>query len=267
MTHTDVRELIPSYALGALEQDEAAVVQEHLEECAFCTNLAREAAEIAHLMPYAAAQRPAPAHCLDRLMSSLSHGGVATPQPAARLPEPVLPAGSRFNRWLSWLSGPVFAPLAAAAVLVIAMVGWNFSLMGELKEERQRMTALQNRLGQQTHLLVMVTSNSAVTRPLAGTPMAPSAEVRLIMDAQTNTAMLMAMRLPPLAANRVYQVWLGRQGARMPAGRLVVDEEGDGECTLALEDSIHSYDSAWITIEPAQGGPMPNSPGVARGVL
>ncbi|MFI5267801.1 MAG: anti-sigma factor, partial [Chloroflexota bacterium] len=78
---------------------------------------------------------------------------------------------------------------------------------------------------------------------------------------------LMAARLPPVPAGHVYQVWLGRQGARMPAGRLVVDEQGDGECNLQLDGSVHSYDSAWITLEPAEGGPMPNSPGVAKGFL
>jgi hypothetical protein len=87
------------------------------------------------------------------------------------------------------------------------------------------------------------------------------------MDGESNSAMLMATKLPPLGTDRVYQVWQGRQGARMPAARLVVDDDGDGECILTLDASVHSYDSAWITLEPAQGGPMPNSPGVARGVL
>lgn len=97
--------------------------------------------------------------------------------------------------------------------------------------------------------------------------MAPSADVRLVMDMETNTAMLVATRLPPLSSDRVYQVWLGRQGARMPAARLIVDQQGDGECNLDLDASMHSYDSAWITLEPAVGSPMPNSPGIAKGTL
>jgi hypothetical protein len=273
VTHADVRELIASYALGALEPGETALVQEHLEDCAFCANLAREAAEVAHFLPYATHYRTPPEGCLERLMKSVGAPlPRAKPAPEPGQPEtpPVQPGAESprlTRRLLSWLRTPVLAPVAAGVVFVLGLAGWNMSLMSELHDERREMDSLRNRLAQQTHLLGMVASGSAVTRPLQGTAMAPSADVRLIMDAETNTAMLVASRLPPLPPDRIYQVWLGRQGARMPAAKLVVDQQGNGECNLDLDASIHSYDSAWITLEPAVGGPMPNSPGIARGTL
>jgi hypothetical protein len=285
VTHADVRELIASYAVGALEQEDTSLVQEHLVDCGFCANLAREAGEVAHYLPYAAPSRPVPEGSLERLLATVTRGGsgsgqTATPVPAAAEAalsgSPGRPPGARsgpvwiealVSRWLERLKTPVFAPVATAVVLLLGLAGWNLLLMGELKDERRLMSSFQGRLAQQTHLMVMVTSGSTVTKPLQGTPLAPSAQIRLVMDGETNAAMLMATRLPPVPAGRVYQVWLGRQGARMPAGRLVVDEQGDGECTLQLDGSVHSYDSAWITLEPAEGGPMPNSPGVAKGLL
>ncbi len=267
MTHADVRELIASYALGALETDEMTLVQEHLVDCGFCANLAREASEVAHYLPYAARYRPAPEGSLERMMGAIRDIGPSPlPSPSGR-GSSVQPSPIRRGSFLEWLRRPVFAPVAAATVLVLGLAGWNMSLMGELSAERRQMSALQNRLAQQTHLLMMVTSGSAVTRPLEGTALAPSAQIRLIMDDSSNSAMLMARRLPPLPAGRMYQVWLGRQGARMPAATLPVDEQGDGECTLQLDASVHSYDSAWITVEPMRGGPLPNSPGVAKGAL
>jgi len=310
VTHADVRELIASYAVGALEPEDTSLVQEHLVDCGFCANLAREASEVAHYLPYAAPSREAPVGSLERLLvavagegapswaavratgshASSSQGAWAPDWPAAAAPsrlavqatgtgkaaaagrsEALEPRPGRLqlplSRWLARLKTPIFAPAAAAVVVLLGMAGWNMLLMGDLKDERHQMSTLQSRLAQQTHLMVMVTSDSSVTRPLQGTPLAPSAEIRLIMDGETNSAMLMATRLPPLPVDRVYQVWLGRQGARMPAGRLVVDDHGDGECNLQLDGSVHSYDSAWITLEPAEGGPMPNSPGVAKGLL
>jgi hypothetical protein len=307
VTHADVRELIACYALNALDQDEATVVREHLVECGFCANLAREASEVAHYLPYAAGYQPPPGGSLERLLATVAPGaraaasrplpgdlprwageapGLLNPAPPGTRPgvpdavgggagqragaRPGQPRGwmaGLIERWLGSLRAPVFAPVAAMVLVALGVAGWNMSLMGELRDDRRQMSLLQTRLAQQTHLLVMVTSGSAVTRPLQGTALAPSAELRLIMDGESNSAMLMAMRLPPLPTGRIYQVWLGRQGARMPAGRLVVDDQGDGECNLQLDSSVHSYDSAWITLEPAQGGPMPNSPGVARGVL
>lgn len=305
MTHADVRELIACHALGALEPSDAALVQEHLVDCGFCANLAREAAEVAHYLPYAAPSRPTPAGSLDRLLATIgpdarvrddavsrraaSGAYAGSPpggdgQPGGR-PRPGEAAGWSATpaerqavaggSWLEVLASrlmrgvrtPVFAPVAAAALLVLGLGGWNMALMSELKDERRQMSFMQNRLAQQTHLMVMVTSPATVTKPLQGTPLAPSAEIRLVMDGETNTAMLMASRLPALPAGHVYEVWLGRQGARMPAARLLVDEQGDGECSLQLDGSVHSYDSAWITVEPAEGGPAPNSPGVARGFL
>jgi hypothetical protein len=267
VTHSDVRELIAAYAVGALEGEDSGLVQDHLGECGFCANLAREAAEVAHYLPYAAPAQRVPAGSLERLMASVADANRA-PEPAAA---PALSVFGARRRWLERLldqiKTPVFAPAITAVVLLLGLGGWNMLLMGELKEERRQMSALQGRLAQQTHLMVMVTSGSTVTKPLQGTPLAPSAEVRLVMDGETNSAMLMATRLPPPPAGRIYQVWLGRQGARMPAGRLVVDADGDGECNLLLDASVHSYDSAWITLEPAEGGPLPNSPGVAKGFL
>jgi hypothetical protein len=270
VTHTDVRELIAPFALGALEEPEASIVQGHLGECGFCANLAREASEVAHCLGFAIGQRPAPPGSLDRLMAEIGPSRHSEPlhasAPAAAGPAFVAAPPRRRLAWLDRLVRPVLAPLAASLVVVLGLASWNMSLMNDLRSERRDVESLQSRLTQQTHALLMVTSQSAVTRPLEGTAMAPSAQVHLIMDEESNAAMLMASQLPPLPNGYVYQVWLGRQGARMAAGKMWVDQDGNGECNLQLDSSVHSYDSAWITMEPMEGS-KPNSPGYARGTL
>jgi hypothetical protein len=265
LTHTDVRELIAPFALGALEEPEASIVQGHLGECRFCANLAREASEVAHCLGLSVGQRPAPPGSLERLMAEIGPSRHSEPAhlsaPAAAAPPP-----RRRFAWLERLAGPVLAPLAASLVVVLGLASWNMSLMNEVRSERRDVESLQTRLTQQTHALLMMTSQSSTTRPLEGTAMAPSAQVHLIMDEESNAAMLMASQLPPLPRGYVYQVWLGRQGARMAAGKMWVDQDGNGECNLQLDASVHSYDSAWITMEPMEGS-KPNSPGYARGTL
>ena len=269
MTHGDVRELIAPFAVGALEEPESSLVRLHLDECAFCTNLAREATEVAHCLGQAVPQKAPPAGSLDRLLASLDQPR----QPHERTPvapptashAATAPRESRFG-WLRSAFRPSFAPLAASLLLVLGLGAWNVALLNELRSERRDVQNMQTRLAQQSHVLLLATSRSAVSRPLEGTAMAPSAQVRLIMDAETNSAMIMANQMPALQRGYVYQVWLGRQGARMPACKLWVDEQGDGECSLQLDASIHSYDSAWITLEPMEGT-KPNSPGIAKGVL
>ena len=269
MTHADVHDLIAPYALGALEEPEVTLMHEHLSGCRFCGNIAREAREVATHLAFAAPQRPAPPGSLERLLATVGSAAAAStrahwPAPGrkgakGRGPLPRLPW-----RWPSLLRAPSVLPVAATIIVALALAGWNFALMTDLHSEHLEMSTLQTRLVEQSHLLVMVTSGSAVTHALRGTALAPSAQVRLIMDQLSNTAMVMASRLPPLPPGHVYEVWLGRQGARLPAGSFTVDGHGDGESSLRLDASVHSYDSAWITVEPAQGGPLPNSPGVAH---
>ncbi|MBV8086778.1 MAG: anti-sigma factor [Chloroflexi bacterium] len=264
ISHADLREMIAPYALGALDQPELGLMEQHLGECAFCANLAREASDVSHYLALSPAQHSAPSRGLARLLDSIEARPPARPlDPAGASAEP---ARRRLPRW-SWFTSAAAVPVAASLALAMGMAGWNVSLMGELKEDHQEMTTLHQRLASQSHALLMVTSQSAITRALESTALAPSAQVRLIMDAESNSAMVMADHLPSLPNDRIYEVWLGRQGAKMPAARLDVDEQGDGEAALALDGSVHSYDSAWITLEPASGGFMPNSPGVAKGTL
>ncbi len=277
MTHGDVRDLIAPYVVGALEAPESVEMEEHLEGCGFCANLAREALEVVHCLPYVAPQRPLPGGALERLLTSISGGAsgiyrTSTIAEATALAPAAIEARApaterKGRRWQTWFRSPSLFPVAAGFILVAGMAAWNVSLERELGSERREMDVMRGRLGQQSHLLLMVTSTASMARPLQGTALAPSAQVRLIMDGESNSAMLFASHLPPLGSNQVYEVWLGRQGVRVPAGTFQVDQQGDGECSLQLDGSIHSYDSAWITAEPARGGPMPNSPGIARGAL
>ncbi|HEU0167285.1 MAG TPA: anti-sigma factor [Chloroflexota bacterium] len=264
ISHADLREMIAPYALGALDQPELGLMEQHLSDCAFCANLAREASDVSHYLAFSPMQHAAPSQAVQRLLDSIQA------QPPVRSLQAASAGATgerrRIPRW--WrLTSAAAVPVAASLALAMGMAGWNVRLMGELKEDHQEMATLHQRLASQSHALLMVTSQSAVTRALESTALAPSAQVRLIMDAESNSAMVMADHLPSLPNDRIYEVWLGRQGAKMPAARLDVDEQGDGEAALALDGSVHSYDSAWITLEPANGGFMPNSPGIAKGTI
>src|SRR5437870_101276 len=103
-----------------------AVVREHLGDCGFCANLAREAAEVAHYLPYATRYREAPPGGLQRVLASV------------RAARPQTEPGRTPRSLLDWLRMPIFAPVAAAVVLALGLAGWNMSLMGELSENRRQ---------------------------------------------------------------------------------------------------------------------------------
>ncbi|MGH9223582.1 MAG: zf-HC2 domain-containing protein, partial [Acidimicrobiales bacterium] len=69
LSHFDVRELLGAYALDAVDGDEAAAVERHLEDCRICRTEVSEHREVASRL--AAGWVPAPDGVWDRIASSL----------------------------------------------------------------------------------------------------------------------------------------------------------------------------------------------------
>ncbi|MBI3952943.1 MAG: zf-HC2 domain-containing protein, partial [Chloroflexi bacterium] len=53
MTHAELRELLPAYALDALEAGEVSLVETHLSACAECRRDLREFQEVAAHLAHA----------------------------------------------------------------------------------------------------------------------------------------------------------------------------------------------------------------------
>jgi hypothetical protein len=81
----------------------------------------------------------------------------------------------------------------------------------------------------------------------------------LLLQAATAHAMLMVQDLPPLPSNRVYQLWLIRNGRRDNGGMFQVDERGYGMLEVDAPRTLEAYQAVGITEEPAGGSPGPTS--------
>ncbi len=268
MTHVEVQALVAPYALGVLEGNELAGLEEHLSTCAFCRNLAVEASSVADKLAFAAPQLEPPPDGLKRLMKDVwALSEPVTLAPARRTKSSARPRGVHDAGKAGWLRWRLPLPVAALVVMVLSLGAWNFSLMDHLKSQRAEVDELSGRVAKQSEMLFMMTSDQTVSKPLVSTGFAPDAEVRVMLDPIGNKAVVMARHLPQLAAGWIYQVWLSRNGSRSPAGQLAVDKQGNGECPLALPSPLNLYDAAWVTVEPERGAPLPMSTGVARGSL
>jgi anti-sigma-K factor RskA len=229
-----MRELLGAYALGAVDDGEAAAVRAHLATCAECQ------AEVAVLWtavdalpaladplepPPALRERISSAVLADVPIASVPPAPLAPPAPppplgAVPMPEPVRPA-----RW--WATPAPW--VAAAAVLLLVAAGllvWNLRL-------RQELTA----------------TSGVETVALAPTDAAPGASGEVRYDPSNQLLILDARDLPPLAPGEVYEVWLiGPEGAPQPAG--VFDQPTATHAIVADRDQ---FDTLAITAEP---GPL-----------
>jgi len=68
---------------------------------------------------------------------------------------------------------------------------------------------------------------------------------------------LIVAGLPKLQANQTYQVWLIADGKPVSAGLLTVDENGQGVVIVTSGESINSFQSLGISVEPEGGSPQP----------
>lgn len=121
------------WALGALDPDDLAAFEEHLQSCEQCPAEAAEFASVARSLPLAAPAAEPPADLDLKVVAAVQYAAMA--ESAARLTEPAAPAttpqaeakpsaAAKAHRWwhLHWIN-PLLAALAAAAVTAAAFLG------------------------------------------------------------------------------------------------------------------------------------------------
>ncbi|MFL5861245.1 MAG: anti-sigma factor domain-containing protein [Solirubrobacteraceae bacterium] len=253
--HATTGEILGAYALGAVDEREAAAVREHLATCAACRaelgalwiagdNLAevsepldpppalRERIAAAVLAEVATQPRGAPPAALPA--PPVKPVAVAVP-PARPVAEPVRPA--------RWWSRPAPWAAAAAILLVLAagLLAWNLRLREEIATE----PAVQ-------------------TVALAPTDAAPQASGEVRYDPSNQLFVLAVRDLPPLPSGQVYEVWLiGAQGPPVPAG---VFAKPTAEHAIIADRS--QYQTLAITAEPGPlGSTAPTGQIVATATL
>ena len=75
------------------------------------------------------------------------------------------------------------------------------------------------------------------------------------------------MNLRPLPPDRVYQVWLVKDGRRYNGGYFTVDSSGYGQTLIFPYASIAEFEGIGITIEPIGGSSGPTGISVLKGDL
>jgi len=198
--HEAIRDLLGAYALGAVDDDERAEVEAHLQSCASCRDeLERHAIAVAGLVRVAAELGPdQAAHLMDAV-------GTGPSTPHGR-PSP--------ERRVSRRRGVVLG-LGIGALLVLVVSAATFGLV-----TRQRLNRVEARLarGEQIERVVSMAANPTTrTARLSTAVEGVSLDVIVLAD---GNAMVWKNRLPALSPQRSYFLWAVVTGQRVPIGRL-----------------------------------------------
>ncbi len=231
-----VTERIAAYALGCLDDEEAAQVSEHLAACATCRAELETYRAVVDRLALAAPEAEPPAAFKARLMHRI--------EPRGRPVRQARPSWWQSLAGLFRKAAPAWT--AASLVLIIALIVTNVLLWQALR---------QRDAGEMRFIA------------LAATDAAPQATGVIVMDPRGEYGALVVDGLPPLDPEHQYQLWLVRDGERTSGGVFSVGHDGYSALEVHAPEPLDSYTSFGITIEPAGGSPGPTGPRVLGGGL
>ncbi|HYG61162.1 MAG TPA: anti-sigma factor [Thermoanaerobaculia bacterium] len=260
-------EMLPAYALGALEGDELHELEAHLatgcDECRrqlrmWEADLEEIAASVSPMTPSAETRQ--------RVLEATAPA--TQPAPARLEPRRTRSAGRR-GRW-GWLA-------AAAALALVVWSQWNVARLrqetADLAQERDRLarqvTSLQSERDlaraeaqRMAQALGFITSPGVRSIQLAGLEAAPGAAGHTFVDPRRRQAVFYASGLPALAPDQTYQLWFITDRP-VSAGTFSVDGSGRGNLQVdGVADGVRTWA---VTVEPSGGAPQPTGAMVLAG--
>lgn len=173
MTHQDLEDTVPFYAIGALEKIERQALEAHLlSGCVPCHTLLKEYQSVAVALPFELTLVPPPRHLKAKIMGARTLA-LSTEDTSNPSPKPSLEPGEWMNHLFppSATSAPTFGWVLSMLILVtlgiLAFLSWNFSaqetepanraaeLQTQLDEAHTRLAALRQQLSEREGALAL----------------------------------------------------------------------------------------------------------------
>ncbi len=239
-----LKEYYEAYVLGALEGEERAALDAHLERrCPVCTVELERARWLVAQLAYLAPEAEPPAALRRKVLAN-----VGTTKSVER------------RGWI-----PVWAWAGAAALVLVTLFSIFqmrryqaelASLQDEIRAARSRTQELESE--RQLYQRVLAIRMASGTREIALKPTGKNAlpEVRAFWNAQMGLV-LAGSKIPSLAADRTFQLWVvPKKGAPLSAGIFHPDAAGT-VLMVVPGPAIADVAALAVSEEPAGGLPQP----------
>jgi anti-sigma-K factor RskA len=250
-----IEELLPFYALDALTDEERELVDSYLAEHPEAREQMKDLHAAASALPYGISPVVPPRQVKESLMARVNADAKAriyssTPRQQSR---PILLGVRGENIIRTFTLG-----IATMAIVWVIILNTQISrLQTEIAGLHETLAAQSNSLEQIIANLPKSPPSNVITVSLKGTNVQPDAHGQLVVDPKEQSAILIVSGLPKLEPNKTYQVWLINGGAPVSAGLLSIDENGQGVVIVTSDESIGSFKSLAISVEPEGGSPQP----------
>lgn len=265
----DLHSLAAAYAVDALDQDERARFEAHLSGCDRCT------AEVAELSESLAAlswgfELEAPVALRGSILDAIAEveqepaepRPVSEPAGTATVSEVAVPAAPRhasaevvsLSDFRSRRAGRVLAlAVAAAMVVALALGGWVIRLNSQLNQQQQVADAQA-----QSDARLLAAPDARVYPIKTDSANFPAgAHISYVVSKQLNQAQVVAVGMPALTQDQIYQLWTVRGGPSYTSagtfgesGRVKVNVQGDVETAGALAITVEQSNSGRGATQP-----------------
>jgi len=220
MTCDELRDEYEAFALGIAEDPERTGIIEHLaDQCPNCTPGVRDATAVVAAMAALGHQTKPPKALRRRVLAMVNAPG----------------GRARFGAWLPWAVAITLA-LVLASVIIPA----------------RRDSVSASRFEEALSIL-----NDPSARDISFGEPAHPARGRFFVSPRRGVV-LVASNLPPLAADRTFEMWvLPQSGKPIPAGTFRGEREGTA--VYVRPGPVQSAAALAVTVEPSGGSPQPTT--------
>jgi len=265
MTGEEARELIPLYALGALDEEQAQALKKHLG--ALPEETQREIIEwqeVSSLIPFALDAQPVPPKLRELLLAEIATRASRDSTAAQILPFASPKSTSpRIRRYL----------LMAATILLLicsaVLYRQNRRLESEIASLKEQINIQADRLLSQQQDLDDVVARATRMVPLSGDTGSPQASAKVFWDTSRREWVIYVFNLPLAPPDKDYQLWyITREESKISAQVFRPDGRGRSELKLVVPPELASNLAATaVTLEPRGGSPQPTGQLFLKGTL
>lgn len=277
MTHEILTELLPLYALGALETDDRKLVDSHLATgCTVCSqDLLEFEATVSHLAWLAPPAAP-PKDLRDRLLGSLEPRKPSTATEAGPIPfRPRPPTPKPLEPQPRVRSGPLaaVAALATAAAIAVVFLAWALlsasrqldTAVRQLASAESNSKQLERELKNRDELLALIRDPEVRLTRLSEGEEQPKPGIDVLWHPEHLRGYLYARNLPKVEPNKAYELWLIADNTPIPAAVFNTDENGNAVIEIKKLPTSGKPQKFAVTVEPSSGSQQPTSPIILAG--